>query len=265
MSSFDRQDKSDRRRGWAATLSVHGVLFILFSFFGLNYQDPPPEMGIPIDFGYEENGFGETPIAQSDTKSVLESTELEEIIPTITQDVIETIEINKKTKTPKPDVKIEKPVKVKPLIEKPKVASDLTNRLNSKFSNSPNKNNSTSSKGSSIDDGNQGKQDGNIINSGNGGSDVLGFSLGSRKGLTKLELNGNCGVRGDLYLYVWVGNDGIPYKIGAQSIKGTTITENIDCAIRTARELLKKARWEPDYSETYEQGIKIRQKIPFTL
>ena len=44
MNSFDSNDKSDRKKGWAATLSVHALLLVLFSFIGLNYQDPPPEM-----------------------------------------------------------------------------------------------------------------------------------------------------------------------------------------------------------------------------
>ena len=53
MSQIEEQDKKDRRRGWATTLSVHAVLLVLFAFFGLTYQDPPPEIGIPVNLGYE--------------------------------------------------------------------------------------------------------------------------------------------------------------------------------------------------------------------
>ncbi len=63
MHTQDEQDKKDTRRGWATTLSVHAVLLVVFALFGLTYQDPPPEMGIPVNFGYEEDGAGETSAA----------------------------------------------------------------------------------------------------------------------------------------------------------------------------------------------------------
>ena len=97
------------------------------------------------------------------------------------------------------------------------------------------------------------------------GSGVLGFSLGSRKSIGKIKGEGNCGVKGLLVLNVWVNNQGIPYRIGNQPIKGTTITENLGCAVKTARDLLKTVRWEADLNNTYEQGVKIPIEIPFDL
>jgi len=274
MSNYSENEKNDRRRGWLATLSVHSLLFVLFSFFGLNYQDPPPEMGIPINFGYEETGFGEnfnsTPEAII-TNSTPDLIPLESE-PIVTQDIIETIGLNeivekleqvdqvKKTENIIDEIK-----PIDPKIEKPKVTSELSNRLNSSFGSKPIDEKSNAGEGRSEGTGNEGQQNGNLNTSGKGGSGVLGFSLGSRKSLSKLIGDSDCGVNGVLFLNVWVDNNGFPYRIGNQSIKGTTITDNLDCAIKTARELLKKARWEADYKKTYTQGIKISVPIPFTL
>ena len=274
MTNYSQNEKNDRRRGWVATLSVHSLLFVLFTFFGLNYQDPPPEMGIPISFGYEETGFGEN---FNSTPEPLITNSTPDFIPlesetVITQDIIETIGLNEAVEKIKKLDPIEetqnildeiKPVETK--IEKPKVASELSNRLNSSFGSKSVDEKSNLGKGNSAGTGNEGNQNGNLNTSGKSGSGVLGFSLGSRKSLSELTVNSDCGVIGDLFLNVWVDNNGFPYRIGNQSIKGTTITDNLDCAIKTARELLKKARWESDYKKTYEQGIKISIRIPFTL
>ena len=274
MTNYSQNEKNDRRRGWVATLSVHSLLFVLFTFFGLNYQDPPPEMGIPINFGYEETGFGEN---FNSTPEPLITNSTPDFIPlesetVITQDIIETIGLNEAVEKIKQLDPIEetqnildeiKPVETK--IEKPKVASELSNRLNSSFGSKSVDEKSNLGKGNSGGTGNEGNQNGNLNTSGKSGSGVLGFSLGSRKSLSELTVNSDCGVIGDLFLNVWVDNNGFPYRIGNQSIKGTTITDNLDCAIKTARELLKKARWESDYKKTYEQGIKISIRIPFTL
>ena len=274
MTNYSQNEKNDRRRGWVATLSVHSLLFVLFTIFGLNYQDPPPEMGIPISFGYEETGFGEN---FNSTPEPLITNSTPDFIPlesetVITQDIIETIGLNEAVEKIKQLDPIEetqnildeiKPVETK--IEKPKVASELSNRLNSSFGSKSVDKKSNLGKGNSAGTGNEGNQNGNLNTSGKSGSGVLGFSLGSRKSLSELTVNSDCGVIGDLFLNVWVDNNGFPYRIGNQSIKGTTITDNLDCAIKTARELLKKARWESDYKKTYEQGIKISIRIPFTL
>jgi len=274
MTNYSQNEKNDRRRGWVATLSVHSLLFVLFTFFGLNYQDPPPEMGIPISFGYEETGFGEN---FNSTPEPLITNSTPDFIPlesetVITQDIIETIGLNEAVEKIKKLDPIEetqnildeiKPVETK--IEKPKVASELSNRLNSSFGSKSVDKKSNLGKGNSAGTGNEGNQNGNLNTSGKSGSGVLGFSLGSRKSLSELTVNSDCGVIGDLFLNVWVDNNGFPYRIGNQSIKGTTITDNLDCAIKTERELLKKARWESDYKKTYEQGIKISIRIPFTL
>jgi len=56
---MQENDKKDRNRALATTLSVHTVLLIFFFFYGLTYQDPPPEYGIPVSFGNSLDGAGD--------------------------------------------------------------------------------------------------------------------------------------------------------------------------------------------------------------
>tara|TARA_Y100000385_G_scaffold86824_2_gene89329 strand:+ start:5745 stop:6557 length:813 start_codon:yes stop_codon:yes gene_type:complete len=270
MNSFDSNDKSDKKKGWTATISIHTLLLVLFSFIGLNYQAPPPEMGIPINFGYDQLDqsipANENITSQSSEpkKTVDESPEVQ------TQNLTESIKLNeentnssKKTSEKEIDSEREKNNTSDMTEEKPKVNNELSKRLNDRFNN--NSTESSSAK-NQIGKGMKGKQNGDLRSlEKNIGSGVLGFSLGSRKSIGKIKGEGNCGVKGLLVLNVWVNNQGIPYKIGNQPIKGTTITENLGCAVKTARDLLKTVRWEADVNNTYKQGVKIPIEIPFDL
>ena len=270
MNSFDSNDKSDRKKGWAVTLSVHAFLLVLFSFIGLNYQDPPPEMGIPISFGYDQ--LDQTiPANKSITSEISEpSKKLDESQEVQTQNLTESIKLNdENTNSPKEisekeiDSDREKSNTSDIAKEKPKVNSELSKRLNNRFNNNSIQSSSPEKKSG---EGMKGKPNGDLKSlEENIGSGVLGFSLGSRKSIGKIKGEGNCGVKGLLVLNVWVNNQGIPYRIGNQPIKGTTITENLGCAVKTARDLLKTVRWEADLNNTYEQGVKIPIEIPFDL
>lgn len=53
-------EQSNKNRARIITVVLHVLLFIWFAFFGLTYQDPPPEEGIAINFGYDDAGNGTT-------------------------------------------------------------------------------------------------------------------------------------------------------------------------------------------------------------
>ena len=55
--AFNEQRNKNKAKVW--TVIVHLLLMLWFAFYGLTYQDPPPEEGIAINFGYEETGAGE--------------------------------------------------------------------------------------------------------------------------------------------------------------------------------------------------------------
>ena len=141
MSQIEEQDKKDRRRGWATTLSVHAVLLVLFAFFGLTYQDPPPEMGIPVNFGYEEDGQGDNTAAPAEAASAPSASTPEVTEAAVTQDLVDAAALPEKPKeTPKPKTttptttETQKPQEP----EKPKVSDALSNRLKGGFTNSAN-------------------------------------------------------------------------------------------------------------------------------
>ena len=50
--AFNEQRNKNKAKVW--TVIVHLLLMLWFAFYGLTYQDPPPEEGIAINFGYEE-------------------------------------------------------------------------------------------------------------------------------------------------------------------------------------------------------------------
>lgn len=51
-------DDNHKRKGLIGTILIHAILIVLFIFFGMKYQDPPPEPGIAIVFGFDEQGSG---------------------------------------------------------------------------------------------------------------------------------------------------------------------------------------------------------------
>ena len=53
--AFNEQRNKNKAKVW--TVIVHILLMLWFAFYGLTYQDPPPEEGIAINFGYEETGL----------------------------------------------------------------------------------------------------------------------------------------------------------------------------------------------------------------
>ena len=48
--TFNENTNRNKARTW--TIVIHVLLLLWFAFTGLKYQDPPPEEGIAINFGY---------------------------------------------------------------------------------------------------------------------------------------------------------------------------------------------------------------------
>jgi len=51
-------ENNNKRKGLIGTIIVHAILIVIFIFFGMKYQDPPPELGVEIVFGFDEQGSG---------------------------------------------------------------------------------------------------------------------------------------------------------------------------------------------------------------
>ena len=100
-------EKKNKRNGIIGTLLFHALLLISFLFMGLTYKiPPPPEEGISINFGFEEQGSNEIRPEDNSLESnpiieevLKESVEVEQEI--ITQETVETEVIEKPKETKK--------------------------------------------------------------------------------------------------------------------------------------------------------------------
>ena len=252
MHTQDEQDKKDTRRGWATTLSVHAVLLVAFALFGLTYQDPPPEMGIPVNFGYEEDGAGETSAAPAEAASAPSASTPEVNEAAVTQDLVDAAALPEKPKeTPKPKTttptttETQKPQEP----EKPKVSDALSNRLKGGFTNSANPG-TGSGQGNTTGSGDQGKPTGDLQGNGlgNGGTGNSGdYDLGTRKALFRPKLNYPCDGDGIVVVKIWVDRAGVVQRVEG-GVSGSTTS--LECLVREAENAARKSRWEGDPSAT---------------
>lgn len=253
MSQLENHEKNDRRRGWATTLSVHAVLLVLFAFFGLTYQDPPPEMGIPVNFGYEEDGQGETSAAPAEAVTSPSSSTSEPTEAAVTQDLVDAMAIPEKPKD-QPKTETTKPKEseeTKPKEpEKPKVSDALNNRLKGGFSQSSSTPGTGSGQGNTTGGGDQGKPTGDAQGNGlgNGGTGNSGdYQLGSRRALERPKPIYDCEGDGVVVVKIWVNRNGVVQRVEG-GVSGSTTSQS--CLIARAEEAARKTRWEGDPSAT---------------
>ena len=263
MQTQDEQDKKDTRRGWATTLSVHAVLLVAFALFGLTYQDPPPEMGIPVNFGYEEDAAGETSAAPAEAASAPSASTPEVNEAAVTQDLVDAAALPEKPKeTPKPKTttptttETQKPQEP----EKPKVSDALSNRLKGGFTNSANPG-TGSGQGNTTGSGDQGKPTGDLQGNGlgNGGTGNSGdYQLGSRKALGRPKPLYDCEGEGVVVVRIWVDRAGVVQRVEG-GVSGSTTSQS--CLVSRAEEAARKTRWEGDPAATDLQIGTIRYRF----
>ncbi|MEZ7928890.1 MAG: energy transducer TonB, partial [Flavobacteriales bacterium] len=198
-------EKKSKRKGIIGTILFHAFLLVAFLFMGLTYQDPPPaEEGISINFGFNDEGFGE--IEPEDTEEVTEIVE-EEIIEEqiesteeiITQSIVETPSVEK-TEKKKKVIKKEEP--------KEEVIEEKKPEVNKKALYPGSKKTKTSSEGNKKGDGNQGSIDGDpnseVYEGGGIGEDGTAYQLGGRKVEFKAKPIYNIQVEGKVVVLITV-------------------------------------------------------------
>ena len=122
---YEFNNKRDKRKGWATTISVHILLLLLFSIYGLSYSDPPPEMGIPINFGYDDQGGGNSVAAPAEPLETPVVAVTEAVTETaVTQDIVDAVALPDEPEKSKPEevkppepTPTPEPVKPKPVVE----------------------------------------------------------------------------------------------------------------------------------------------------
>jgi len=249
---METQEKH-KRRGIIATIGYHILLVIAFVFLGLSYQDPPPEEGIPINFGYEDDGSGTTsqsaPEQTAPTPQEVVEQQMDEVA---TQDVEESVNITEE----KPKVKpTEKPVeKPKPVDEKPKPSNKLSDALK----NTKNSNDAGTGEGEGITEGggDQGDRDGDINsqNRDGGGSGNGDYNLNGRSALSKPKPIYDCPEEGRVVVKVRVDRNG--KTIDAEpGVNTATVKTNAtsSCLLKRAKEAVLKTTWSAKPSATEQQ------------
>ena len=113
--TFNENKNRNRARIW--TISIHALLLVWFALTGLKYQDPPPEEGIAINFGYSEEGFGNntqaapvTPAPPAPETPVEETPAVQEEV--VTQDIEDALVIEDTKEEPKQETPKEEEKKV---------------------------------------------------------------------------------------------------------------------------------------------------------
>ena len=255
---MQENDKKDRNRALATTLSVHTVLLIFFFFYGLTYQDPPPEYGIPVSFGNSLDGAGDDAAApegsQEQSAAAAESSESE----VVTQELVDAPSVSSEKSKTKEDKKSEVKPEAKPVAEAPKPSKELSNRLNSKFGRTGGTAGATGSgQGSTSGGGDQGSPNGSGDGSGTGGSGNSGnYQLGTRSALERPKPRYDCEGEGIVVVKVYVDRSGTVTRADGQGQKGSTTSE--ECLIRRAQEAALKTRWQGDPSALELQVGSIR-------
>ena len=278
--AFNESTNRNKARTW--TIAIHVLLLLWFAFTGLKYQDPPPEEGIAINFGYEESGNGDNSQAAAVTPPPPTPVETPVATPVaqeevVTQDTEEAPVIEKPKekpveetpKEPVDDAPEEKPTKepVSDPIPDPEpqpTAEEIEQQAQQakldRMFNTNNKGSGTG-EGETTGGGDQGDPNGDLNSqrrTGNGGIGGNGkWSLGNRKPINKVEGEG-CQESGTVVVGIRVDRDGNVTKatpginVSSQNSKFTA-----DCLLEKARATALKMKWssaesdDPDIQRGY--------------
>lgn len=266
--AFNETTNRNKARTW--TIVFHVLLLLWFAFTGLKYQDPPPEEGIAINFGYSDDGSGDNteaapttppptpaePVQETPTQQeevVTQDTEDAPVIeqtdePTTDQPIEETVETPKEpveeTKTtpdPEPD-----PQPTEEELERQR----KQDRLNKLF----NTNNKGSGSGEGVTEGggDQGDPNGDPLSpnrTGNGGIGNSGdYYLAGRDPRNRPKPINDCNKEGVVVVKIRVEASGKVVEVtgGVNIPNGPTSNFGTStCLVDRAERAARKTTWTP--------------------
>lgn len=239
---------NDQRNGRIGTVVFHALIILLFFFVGLDYQDPPPENGIAINFGYDDAGGGNTssapreveqPQVEEQTTPVTTTTESS----VVTQDVVDAPSVNtQQQETPK---------------EEPKPDPQPDSRLSGALSSVSN--GTESGEGETTGGGDQGNPDGdpNSPNrTGQGGTGSGGnYRLGNRQALSRPTPTYDSRDQGRVVVKVYVDRRGNVIRAEAGVDIPGDIATNVFSAqlFERAKQAALATKWQGDANAVEEQ------------
>ena len=258
------------------------IVFIwgIFSF-GMQYQDPPEEYGIAINFGTSNQGY-EIPNdilpSKESSEQVQEEVQEEKMEETIEDISEETIKEEVVTQTEKEapvikkleEVEVkevekkEKPKKEKPK-PKPKKPSKNTLQAFDNLLKGDTSDGNKAGEGNDAVSGLKGDKKGDPISTkyyGNTGkSGDPNYNLAGREALLKPKEQPNCEEEGIVVVSIEVDKEGKVIK-AVSGVKGTTNTAN--CLLKPAREAALKTTWNADPNSPTKQKGTIIYKFSLT-
>lgn len=237
----------DEKNGRIGTIVFHALLLLLFLFAGLTYQDPPPENGIAINFGYDNQGSGSTSSAPT------ESTPQQETQPDpVTDPVIDNVATQQVVDAP--SVSTEQPQTTQqPQETEPQPDSRLSGALSSV------RDGTGSGEGVTDGGGDQGDPDGDpnsqsrtgVGGTGSGGN----YRLGNRSALSRPNPEYNSSDEGRVVVKVYVSQTGrVTRAIPGVDIPGDVATNVFSSDLfERAKQAALKTTWQGDPNAPDEQ------------
>ncbi len=244
-------ETEEEKKSFAITSAIFVMLFLLITFLGLSYMDPPPENGIAINFGTSDVGQGEIqptePIKSAPQTSVSQpQTSQNEEVLTQDDDSPVTVEPQKNDTNPKTETPKETTPKK---VETPKPSKEATNALDALLNGPKSDGQTTGGHGNDGLPGDKGDPNGSIYansfygnGSGNGLGNGTGWGLDGRKLAGNSKKVQDCNEEGRVVVKVWVNRSGNVIK--AERTQGTTNTN--PCLVNPAIETAKSFKWQPD-------------------
>ena len=247
-------DTVHKRKSAVKTAIIMALLILSFFFVGMQYMDPPEEMGIEVNLGNSNIGSGDiqpmepvktAPKPQTTPPETTPSTPTETADEVLTQ---QTDEAPVVTPKPKPKPKTENP-KPKPKLKpkpKPKPDQSTSDALNNILNGPSNNGTASQGEGNDATGGDKGQIDGNpYANSyfGGGSGNGKGYGLNGRSKKTNKKFVQNCNEEGRVVVQIEVDRNGKVTK-AIPGVKGTT--NSAPCLLKPAKKTALSYRFNRD-------------------
>lgn len=258
---MDDKQKKNKRKGMIASFVFHAVLLLLFAIFGMSYTTPPPEDGMLINFGYSDSGSGdveEEPAQSSEEQEVVEeqeaaaapqpSEEVKSYEEVVSQEVEESVKVEKKEKKPEPVKEVKEPQPTEEELRK----AEQKKKLEERFAKAKAAQNA--SQGEKTGSGNQGNPDG-VPNAQQGkvpgrGSSGISFDLGGRRMMTAPKINDNSQDEGRVVVTITVDRYGKVINAVPGARGSTTASTHL---YRLAKEAAFNTKFDADPNASVQQ------------
>ena len=254
-------DTIHKRKSSAITMAILIAFLLIIFSFGMQYQDPPTEYGIAINFGTTDQGNEKpknTPVKKAPVQEI-EKEKLEEVVKEIPKEIMDEEVLSQTEKDapiiekPKEVLKKEVPKKVAPKKENPVPKPILKKPSKNTLKAFDNLLKGTTSDGKPTGEGDDDKEGLKGDKNGDptskkyyGNTGKLGdsnYNLAGRNALSKPIEQPDCQEEGTVVVSIEVDKNGKVIR-AVSGVKGTNNSAN--CLLKPAREAALRTTWNAD-------------------